>query len=143
MASAGLVGAAYGLLIGRSIDAGRGRRAVVVALSVAIAVVLFRAISLDVSWLVLIANAAGALVAPLYVPVIATVTYNLSKAAPSPFRFNVALEGGWDIGCAAGCFAAAGLIAAGIPYMAILLLPVPALGLLGTLLWRHYPAKVR
>jgi hypothetical protein len=140
MALAGLVGAAYGLFVGHSIDAGRGRRAVAIAFTAAGAVVAFRAASLPLPWLAVIANAAGAVVPPLYQPALSTATYNLAKAAPCPLRFYIALDGGWDIGCAAGCLAAAGLIASGAPVGLVLLLPLPTLAATAWLLRRYYGA---
>lgn len=140
MAFAGLVGAAYGLLVGRSIDAGRGRRAVAIAFTFTGAVVAFRALSLPLPWLAVIANAAGAIVPPLYQPVIGAATYNLAKAAPCSLRFYIALDGGWDMGCAGGCLAVAGLIVLGAPLAVALLLPLPALAAMAWLLRRYYAA---
>ena len=48
-------------------------------------------------------------------PVMMTPVYNLAKASPCPLRFHMATEGGWDVGCGAGCLAAAGLTAAHAP----------------------------
>ena len=84
MALAALVGAACGLLLGRHIDAGHGRRAVVIAYAVATAVVLLRAASFGSPWLAVAANALGALVLSLMLPTAATATYNLAKASPCP-----------------------------------------------------------
>ncbi len=138
MALAGLVGAAYGLFHGRSIDAGHGRRAVVIAFSVAAAIMVLRAVSLPYPWLAVIANAAAAVVPPLYQPTQGTALYNIGKAAPCPFRFNVALEGAWDSGCVAFCLVAAGLISLGVPPGFVMLLALPGLGTAARLLWRYY-----
>ena len=51
MALAGLVGAVCGLLLGRHIDAGHGRRAVIIASVMATILVLLRAASLGSPWL--------------------------------------------------------------------------------------------
>jgi MFS family permease len=140
MALAGLVGAAYGLFMGHSIDAGRGSRAVATAFSVAGGVVIFRAASLVAPWLAVIANAAGAVVGPLYAAVVNTPTYNLSKAAPCSLRYNMALEGGWDAGCASACLVAGLLIAAGVSPQLVLLLALPGLATTAWLLRRYYAA---
>jgi hypothetical protein len=138
MALAGLVGAAYGLFIGRSIDAGHGRRAVVIALSAIAAVVLFRVASLPFGWLAVIANAAGAILAPLYQPALGTATYNLAKAAPCSLRFNMALEAAWDTGCTGACLVAAGLVALGVPLPLTMLPVLPGIAIMARLLWRYY-----
>jgi hypothetical protein len=138
MALAGLVGATYGLFVGRSIDAGRGRRAVALAFTVAGAVVVFRAASESLAWQAVVANAAAAIVPPLYMPVLGTATYNLAKGAPCSLRFYIALDGGWDVGCGVGCLVSAGLIAVGAPVALALLPPLPALAAAAWLLSRYY-----
>jgi MFS transporter, DHA1 family, inner membrane transport protein len=88
MALAALVGAGFGLLLGRAVDLGRGRRAVAVGCSVAAAVILFRAGSLGNPWLAVAANAVGGLVMPLLIPTLGSAGYNLAKASPCPLRFK-------------------------------------------------------
>ena len=138
MALAGLVGAALGLLLGRHIDAGHGRRAVAVAYSVAAAVVLLRAASFGSPWLAVGANAIGPLVMSLMLPTLGAATYNLAKASPCPLRFQVAAEGGWDIGCSCACLAAAALFASGVSAAVAVSLALPALAVAVVLLRRHY-----
>jgi MFS transporter, DHA1 family, inner membrane transport protein len=138
MALAGLVGAACGLLLGRHIDAGHGRRAVAIAYAVASVVVLLRAASFGSPWLAVAANALGAVVLSLVLPAAATATYNLAKASPCPMRFHIATEAGWDIGCSAACLAAAALSASGVPLSFAILLALPALAVAALLLRRHY-----
>jgi hypothetical protein len=140
MALAGLVGAAYGFFVGHDIDAGRGRRAVAIAFTIAGAVIVFRAGSLSWAWLAVIANAAAAIVPPIYQPTLGTATYNLARAAPCPLRYNIALEATWDTGCALGCVAGAALIASGVPAALALLLALPALATAAWLLRRYYAA---
>jgi hypothetical protein len=123
MALAGLVGAACGLLLGRRIDTGHGRWVVVIAYTVMTLVVLLRAASIGSPWLAVSANALGALVLPLLFPALGTATYNLAKTSPCPFRFHMATEGGWDVGCFAGCFIAAAISASGAPLSLAILLP--------------------
>lgn len=141
MAFAGLVGAVYGLFIGRSIDAGRGRRAVTIAFTVFAAIIMWRALSLPWPWLAVIANAAGAMVMPLYAPVLGGATYNLARAAPCPLRFNLTLEAAWDIGCTVGLVAAAGLLTLGAPMSVVVLTALPALLAGAILLRRYYGAR--
>ena len=141
MALAGLAGAAVGLLMGRHVDAGHGRRAVAIAYLAAAAVVLLRAASLDTPWLAAIANAAGGMVMPLLVPPLAAVAQNLAKASPCPMRVMMATEGGWDVGCFCACLTAAGMAALGAPSWLWVLLTLPAVIAGTALLWRHYPRR--
>ena len=138
MALAALVGAGFGLLLGRAIDFGKGRRAVAIACSLAAAVALFRSASLGSPQLAVAANALGGLVMPLLLPALGAATYNLAKASPCPLRFHIAAEAGWDLGCLAGCLAGAALSAAGVPLSLAMLLAVPGLAVTAHLLWRYY-----
>ena len=108
MALAALVGAACGLVLGRHIDAGYGRRSVLIAYAVATVVVLLRAASVGSPWLAVTANAAGAFSSALMMPAMMTALYNLAKASPCPLRFHIVTEGAWDIGCGGACLIAAG-----------------------------------
>ena len=141
-ALAGLVGAACGLLLGRHIDAGYGRRAVVVAYGVGATILLLRAASVGQPWLAVTAHAFGGLFWPLLGPTLGVVIYNLAKTSPCPLRFSMATEGGWDAGCFCACLVAAALVAADVPLAAPLLLALPALAAQALLLWRHYPRVV-
>jgi MFS transporter, DHA1 family, inner membrane transport protein len=141
MALAGLVGAACGLFLGRHIDTGHGHRAVVIACTTATIVVLLRAASVGSPWLSVCANALGALVLPLLLPALGTVTYNLAKASPCPFRFHVATEGGWDVGCFAGCLIAAAISASGTPLSLAILLALPGIAAATGLLLHYYASN--
>jgi DHA1 family inner membrane transport protein len=138
MALAAIVGAGCGLILGRHIDRGHGRRAVVIAYTVASAIVLMRALSFDSAWLAVTANALGALVGPLILPAQSTAGYNLAKASPCPMRFIIATEAGWDVGCASACLLAAALAAAGVSLSITILLALPALAVLAYLLRRYF-----
>jgi hypothetical protein len=138
MALSALVGAAGGLLLGRLIDAGHGRRAVSLALGSLAGVIGLRAATYASPLLAVTANAVGALVAALYIPTLMTAVYNQAKGSPCALRFHIATEGGWDAGGTSACLLAAALLWAGAPiWLAILL------ALLGTaasfvLLRRYY-----
>ncbi len=138
MALAAIVGAGCGLILGRHVDQGHGRRTVVIAYTVATAIVLMRALSFDSAWLAVAANALGALVGPLILPAQATASYNLAKASPCPMRFIIATEAGWDIGCLSACLLAAALAAAGVSLSITILLALPALAVLAHLLRRYF-----
>nr|QQZ50400.1 hypothetical protein JKL49_01545 [Phenylobacterium glaciei] len=82
MALAALAGAAAGLLLGRHIDAGHGRRAVWVAFAVLAITILARA-GATTPAMALTANALGALVPCLYTPTLMTAVYNLAQGSPA------------------------------------------------------------
>jgi hypothetical protein len=141
MALAARVGAAAGLLLGRAIDAGKGRRAVIIACSFAAIVVLARAASLGSPLMAVIANALGAAVIPLLVPTLGTAIYNLTKVSPCPLRFQIVAEAGWDSGAICGLICAAALFAAGVPFSYAIPLAVPGVAALGFLLWRYFQGE--
>jgi len=140
MALAALAGAVLGLLLGRSIDQGFGQRSVIVAYGVMAGVILLRSLSLDLPWLAVFANAAGALVMALVSPALMTPVYNMSKAAPCSVRFHIATEGGWDTGQFFACLLAATLVWLGAPLSVAILLALPGAAILAALLWRQYGA---
>jgi hypothetical protein len=53
-------------------------------------------------------------------------------------RFHVATEGGWDLGGAAGCVAAATMSALGAPLSSAILLSLAGAALSLLVLWRYY-----
>ena len=128
MAPSALVGAVSGLFLGRLIDAGHGVRAVAIALAALVLTTALRAASYGNAPLAVIAQACGALVLCLYAPALGTAVYNQAKRSPCPLRFHIAAEGGWDLGGAGAGLICAGLLAAGAPLGACILL-----SLLGTL----------
>jgi hypothetical protein len=138
MALAALVGALSGLVLGRHIDAGHGRRAVGVAFSLLSATLALRALSLATPWLAVTANALGALVLCLLAPAQMTPVYNLAKASPCALRFHIAGEAAWDVGCCSGCLAAALLVAYGAPLSAVMLLGFAGAAAQVVLLRRSY-----
>lgn len=140
MAVAGLVGAACGLFVGRHVDAGHGRRAVLVGHAALAIVFLARAASVGSPWLAVAANALGGLALPLLSPVIGGAAYNLAKGSPCPLRFKMATEGGWDVGCLCACLVAAAIAASGASLAFAILLALPGVVAQALLLWRYYPA---
>lgn len=138
MALAALVGAGAGLLLGRQIDAGRGRRAVLVAWLVAVSVTVMRASSLDWPELAVTANALGALVSCLLVPSQMTPVYNMAKRSPCVLRFHIAAEGGWDIGCLLGALASAAIAHNGVSLSVAVLIALPAVTMIAYLLRGYY-----
>lgn len=137
-AVAALTGAVGGLLLGRAIDTGQGRRAVIIAYSCLTVVILMRAFSLSTPWLAVLANAAGGLLTAIVTPVLMTPVYNLSKASRCTLRFHVATEGAWDLGCLVGCLIAAGLTALHLPMTVPILTALASVVAVIALLWRYY-----
>jgi hypothetical protein len=45
----------------------------------------------------------GALVAGIYIPLLATTVYDRAKRSGAPYRFHVAAEAAWDIGAILSC----------------------------------------
>nr|WP_282189087.1 MFS transporter [Azospirillum sp. SYSU D00513] len=120
-AAAGLVGAAAGLVCGRAIDRGQRDRYL---LLVCAALALGFALRACATWSPLaatVANATGAAVHGLYVPVLMSVVYDRAKESGSAFRFHFSAEAGWDVGAILGCLAAAAVAWATVtPSLALL-----------------------
>lgn len=141
VALAGLIGAASGLLLGRWIDKGHGVRAVWAALGGMAVVMALRILAHNIPILAVAANALGAVAIALYTPTMMTAVYNAAKRSPCPLRFHLATEGGYDAGCAGGCFSAAALTASGLPVWTALLLPLLGAAASFILLRRYYAAQ--
>jgi MFS family permease len=142
MALAGLAGAFVSLAVGRFVDLGHGRAWVWAAYGACALVVVLKAASLHSPALAVAANALATVAAVLLEPVMMTPVYNLAKASPCPLRFHMATEAGWDLGCAAGCLAAAGLTAARVPLSSSVLLALAGAAVGLSLLLRSYSRTV-
>jgi hypothetical protein len=140
MALAAVVGVGGGLLLGRHIDAGGGRRAVLIAYGALGVVVVVRALSVGVPAMAVVANALGPIAMTLVSPVLGAANYNLAKASPCPMRFNLAAEASWDVGCFFGCLTAAGLARTSLELSVSLLLALPAV-VASALVLRAYYAR--
>jgi hypothetical protein len=71
-------------------------------------------------------------------PTLMTAVYNQAKCSPCTLRFHVATEGGWDIGGASGCLAAALLSEAGAPLPVEILISLAGTAVSLILLRRYY-----
>jgi hypothetical protein len=140
VALAALVGAVSGLLLGRFIDAGHGRRAVWLAIGSLALVTCLRAASWNDPLFAVVANALGAFVVAIYIPTLMTAVYNQAKISPCVLRFHIATEGGWDAGCAAACITTAALLAIGARIWVGIVLSLLGCGASFTLLRRYYKA---
>jgi MFS family permease len=143
LALAALVGAVAGMLLGRHIDAGGGVRAVHVAFTAMTIVILLRAAAPGHPVFAVAANAVASIAVCLYIPTMMTAVYNCARLAPCTLRFHVATEGGWDAGAASGSLVAAGLLHAGLPISAALLLPLIVIAPAVVLLRTYYDAGER
>jgi MFS transporter, DHA1 family, inner membrane transport protein len=138
MALSALVGAVGGLFLGRLIDAGHGARAAAIAVGALALSIGLRAASYGNAPLAVVAQACGALVTCLYAPAQGTAIYNQAKRSPCVLRFHIAAEGGWDLGGASAGLICAGLLAAGAPMGACILLSLAGALALFILLRRYY-----
>ncbi|WP_043839574.1 MFS transporter [Muricoccus aerilatus] len=132
-AAAGLVGAVAGIACGRGIDRGQRERYLVL---VCAALTLGFALRALAGWspaAAAIANASGAAVAGLYVPVLMSVIYDRAKDSGAAYRFHFAAEAGWDMGATIGCMLAA-LVAWATAVPSLAVLP----GALGVLAIYHF-----
>jgi MFS transporter, DHA1 family, inner membrane transport protein len=139
MALSAVVGAVSGLLLGRLIDAGHGVRAASIAFAALALTTALRAASYGNAPLAVVAQACGALMYCLYMPVLGTAIYNQAKRSPCPLRFHIAAEGGWDLGGAGAGLLGAALLAAGVPIGACIMLSLAG-ALAAFLLLRRYYA---
>jgi hypothetical protein len=136
-----LVGALSGLVLGRLIDMGHGRRAIRVN-ATTLAIALIAKAVCGSSVVPVLAVAFGAtMLGGLYVPSLMTAIYNEAKASPCPFRFHFAAEIGWDIGGVLACGVAAALCASGAPLQAVILLALPMVALQAFVLDASYAAR--
>ncbi len=143
LAVAALVGAAGGLVLGRHIDAGHGKRAVLIAFSLFALVIVLRALATGNAVVAVMANALGALGACLYTPTLMTAVYTQAKRAPCTLRFHVMAEGGWDVGGASALLIAALLTALGVPLWASILLSLVGLAAMAVMLRRYYAGNAK
>ncbi|MFL5252218.1 MAG: hypothetical protein ACJ8AI_04885 [Rhodopila sp.] len=126
--AAALAGALAGLVCGIAIDHGHRRmmsHGVMAALLIGVAL---RVLSCRAPWLAFVANALGAAVGGLYVPVLMSVIYDRAKRSGSAYQFHLSAEAGWDAGTILGCLAAAAVAWSGVP-VTLSVLPA-ALGVL-------------
>lgn len=131
-----LAGALSGMLLGRMIDLGHMRRVICLNAGLLCVGLLARGFSGSQPEIVIAVAVLSALIGGLYVPVLMTTIYNQAKQSPCAFRFQFAIEGGWDAGAVTLCLVAAGIYASGGSSHAVILLAVPMLVLQTRLLNR-------
>jgi MFS transporter, DHA1 family, inner membrane transport protein len=116
LALAGMVGAVMGLFVGKSIDLGKGKRALQIGITVLSLAVIARAFGYSQIWSAVLANAVAAVAWPIYATSTNAVMYGLSRKSECPLRFHVIAEGGWDTGTALTCGLSALMIYAGFGF---------------------------
>jgi len=141
LALASTAGALSGLLLGRRIDAGHGGRAAWLVCGGQAVITLACAASTGHPEGAVLANAARAMVAVVYILTLMTSVYNQAKRAPCSLRFHIATEGGWDAGCGLGCLCAAALTLAGVGLADAVLIALPGIFAALALLRRYYKAN--
>jgi MFS transporter, DHA1 family, inner membrane transport protein len=107
LAFASLVGAGASVFIGRLMDREHARPTLFWVYAATSSLLLFNAFAYSNVSTVIVASILGAIIGPIFYPVMMTPIYNLSKSSECPLRFHIKTEGGWDIG-----YGATGLIAA-------------------------------
>ncbi len=133
-AAAMLAGSIGGLILGRVIDMGYARRIAVASTAVLSATLLAKAFCGTDPAIVVTVAIGATLVGGLYMPALMTAFYNEAHAAPCSLRYQIAAEGGWDIGGMLAGLCAAGSFAVGGPLQAAVLLALPMVALQGYLL---------
>lgn len=113
IAAAGVVAAAGSLLIGRLIDGGRAQHSLALAYGAALLALGAKALAFASPLGAVLATALGALVTPMAATAMLSPLYAMARASSCTLRFNMATEGGWDMGCSLACFLAAGLLELG------------------------------
>lgn len=122
IAVAGVAAAAGSLLIGHLIDGGRPLHSLALAYGAAILALLAKALAFDTPLAAVGATALGALVTPMAATAMLAPLYAMARASSCTLRFNMATEGGWDLGCSLACLIAAGLLEAGAGFRLPILL---------------------
>lgn len=122
LALAGLGAAAGSLVIGKLIDGGRGTHSLALAYGLGAGVLVLKALAWASPLPALVATALGALATPMLATAMLSPLYAMAKRSSSTLRFNMATEGGWDLGCSVACLAAAAALASGMGYALPILL---------------------
>lgn len=138
LALAGVGAAAGSLLIGRLIDGGRGTHSLALAYGLGAAVVAIKALAWASPLPALVATALGALVTPMLATAMLSPLYAMAQRSQCTLRFNMATEGGWDLGCSVAALVAAAILGMGMGYTLPILLGLGALAAIAWGLGRWY-----
>ncbi|WP_408589595.1 MFS transporter [Novosphingobium sp.] len=138
IAVAGLAAAAGSVLVGKLIDGGRPQHSLALAYGAAALALVLKGAAYGSPWLAVGATALGALVTPMAATAMLTPLYGMARRSPCVLRFNMATEGGWDLGCSAACLLAAGVLQAGGTFRLPILAGLAAVLTMALMLSRWY-----
>jgi len=139
---ASLAGAVGGIVLGRFIDKGHGRRALWLnAFILAVGLVL-RSATFGHAGAVIAVAIATTLFSGLYIPAWMTPVYNECRISPCLLRFQFAAESGWDMGGMLAGGIAAAMCHWGLPVEAAILLALPMVLVQALLLERSYALQL-
>jgi MFS transporter, DHA1 family, inner membrane transport protein len=116
LSGAGILGAVMGLGVGRLVDLGHHRWSLAVGMFGIVVFVLAAALGYHEPFAAIVALALSAIAGPLYASAFNARVYNVAQKSGDALRFHVVGEGGWDVGCALGCCAAAFMVWRGFDY---------------------------
>lgn len=142
LALAGLGAAAGSLLIGKLIDGGRTTHSLALAYGLGAIVIGIKALAWSTALPALVATALGALVAPMLATAMLSPLYAMAQRSQCTLRFNMATEGGWDLGCSVAALVAAIILGTGFGYTLPILLGLGAIAAIwqGLMQWYRHPA---
>lgn len=142
LALAGLGAAAGSLLIGRMIDGGRTTHSLALAYGLGAIVIGIKALAWSTALPALVATALGALVAPMLATAMLSPLYAMAQRSQCTLRFNMATEGGWDLGCSVAALVAATILGTGFGYTLPILLGLGAIAAIwrGLMQWYRQSA---
>ncbi|MCX7284729.1 MAG: MFS transporter [Novosphingobium sp.] len=142
LALAGLGAAAGSLLIGRLIDGGRTTHSLALAYGLGAIVISIKALAWGSPLPALVATALGALVSPMLATAMLSPLYAMAQRSQCTLRFNMATEGGWDLGCSVAALTAATILSTGAGYTLPILLGLGAIAAIwrGLMQWYRQPA---
>jgi len=135
---AALAGAIGGMVLGRFIDKGHGRKAVWINAAILAGGLVLRSLAVGHAAAVIAVAAGAALLSGIYLPSWMTPAYNAAKNSPCMLRFQFAAEAGWDIGGVCAGVIAAVICVFGLSMAAAILLALPMVLVQALLLDRGY-----
>ena len=138
VALAALAGASFGMVLGKHVDAGGGKRTVGIACAATGGLVLLRVASGANPVAAVAATTLNAFGPPLLATAAGPAYYNLAQASVCPLRFYLVTEAAWDIGSGGAFAVAAGLLLLGMPIASTIVLALPALAVVAWLLSGYY-----
>lgn len=141
LAVAGIGAAAGSLVIGKLIDGGRGHHSLVLAYGLAAATIVIKALAFAHPLAAVGATALGALVVPMTATAMLSPLYAMAQRSACVLRFNMATEGGWDLGCSAACLIAAAALALDASFRLPILLGLAGIATIALMLRRWYAQR--